>query len=133
MYKRQGYRNRVASELFLPPPAFPALDALAISGLGFTAFANAAATSGAFPELREYNGAAAAEVRRYETARVIVHNQRYQTSYARLREGGLGPRAAMAAAGASVGDLIVPTCSPRSQRSSPDRPDPPPILPKFEG
>ena len=54
-------------------------------------------------------------------------------SYARLREGGLGPRAAMAAAGASVGDLIVPTCSPRSQRSSPDRPDPPPILPKFEG
>lgn len=129
----KGYRNRVASELFLPPPAFPALDALAISGLGFTAFANAAATSGAFPELREYNGAAAAEVRRYETARVIVHNQRYQTSYARLREGGLGPRAAMAAAGASVGDLIVPTCSPRSQRSSPDRPDPPPILPKFEG
>ena len=43
----KGYRNRVASELFLPPPAFPALDALAISGLGFTAFANAAATSGA--------------------------------------------------------------------------------------
>jgi len=39
----------------------------------------------------------------------------------------------MAAAGASVGDLIVPTCSPRSQRSSPDRPDPPPILPKFVG
>ena len=43
------------------PPALTALDALAISGLGFTAFANAAATSGAFPELREYNGAAAAD------------------------------------------------------------------------
>ena len=109
----KGYRSRVAHTLFVPPPAFAALRSLSVTGLGYTAFANEASASGAFPNLAEFNGADADEVRMYESARVNDHNRRYCAHYAKLRESGLAPKAAMAAAADFVGELIVPTCSPK--------------------
>ena len=118
--------------LFQPPPAFRSLEVLSVSALSYTAFANAAAKTLAFPNLLEFNGSCAVEVRKLESAHVVGHNREYRAAYVRRRDAGCSPKDAMEEATGEVGALVVLNCTPRAREVHCD-PNwtPLPALPRF--
>ena len=99
------------------------LQTLTVRGLSYTAFADAAAKNTCFPNLVEFNGAAADDARAYESAKVQDHNRKYRQTYAAARAEGLAPAAAMRRAADAVGDLVAPRCGPKLRAD--DKPKPP--------
>ena len=112
-----------AAALFREPPALERLETLTVRGLSYTAFADAAAKNTCFPNLVEFNGAAADDARAYESAKVQDHNRKYRQTYADARAEGLAPAAAMRRAADAVGDLVAPRCGPKLRAD--DKPKPP--------
>ena len=102
---------------------------LTVRGLSYTAFADAAAKNTCFPNLVEFNGAAADDARAYESAKVQDHNRKYRQTSPRRAEGlAPGSRDARRAADA-VGDLVAPRCGPKLRAD--DKPKPPRKFPRL--